>query len=560
MEYLIFALFAAAFLLFLFIQGVLSERKQRKWFMEKLKKQYGQAPEREYKPERFVRIPGYFENHRSDGQIDDITWNDLGMDEIFKRMNYTLSSAGEEYLYYRLRTPETDKERLVHFHRIAEYFGENEEQRIAFQLHMRKLGTMGKYSLYDYLEYMHKLGKRSNVKSYVMIGLLFAGIGLMTVNLTLGILATLGVICYQMFSYYTIRKEIEPYITSLVYMMRLNETADKVQRMKIPVCEEEFREMRKHIKALSRSRQGRFWVFHDEKNSSGGNPIDGILVYIKMIFHTDLILFNRMVGEMNLRREDIDALIGLLGTLECAVSVSLFRASVEESICVPEFKGEVLRLEEGYHPLIEQPVKNSIQAGRSVLLTGSNASGKSTFLKMVAVNVLLAQTIYTVCGKFYQAPFYRLFTSMSLRDDLAGGESYYIVEIKAIKRIMEAVKKNGPKVICFVDEVLRGTNTTERIAASSQILRYFHQENALCFAATHDLELTELLRMDFDNYHFEEEIAGEDIFFNYLLCPGKASTKNAIRLLQLMGYDEQIIANAHKQAEDFENSGIWKLT
>jgi len=181
------------------------------------------------------------------------------------------------------------------------------------------------------------------------------------------------------------------------------------------------------------------------------------------------------------------------------------------------------------------------------------------------LNVVLAQTIYTVCGVEYRAPFYRLYSSMSLRDDLESGESYYIVEIKAIKRIMEEAARvraagDGQKVICFVDEVLRGTNTTERIAASSQILKSFADHDVLCFAATHDLELTELLKNDFDNYHFSEEVSENDILFNYLLQPGKATTKNAIRLLQLMGYEQTIIENANAQAAYFEENGVWKLT
>ncbi len=560
MEYLIFAVFAAAFLLFIFIQGMSQESKERKWFIHKLKKQYGHEPEREYKPERFVRIPGYYENHRCDGQIDDITWNDLGMDDIFKRMNYTLSSTGEEYLYYRLRTPEYEEDKLKHFQEIAEYFDKHEEDRVSFQLQMRKLGTMGKYSLYEYIEYLNKLGIRSNTGEYLMLAAFVASILFMFVNLTWGIIALIGVVCYQMFMYFKIRKEIEAYITSLAYMIRLNEIADKVQKLKIPVCEREFREIRSHLHNLSKSKRGSFWVFHDVKNGSNGNPLDAVLVYVTMIFHVDLIFFNKMLGEMRDKIADIDALAGILGYLETAVCVSLYRASLEGQYCLPEFEGGELFLEEGYHPMIAEPVKNSIHAPRSVLLTGSNASGKSTFLKMVALNVLLAQTVYTVCGDCYKAPMFRLYSSMSLKDDLESGESYYIVEIKAIKRIMEQAVQSSQKVICFVDEVLRGTNTTERIAASSQILKSFAKNEVLCFAATHDLELTELLKNDFDNYHFEEEVSENDILFNYMLRPGKARTKNAIRLLQLMGYDETIIESANKQAQYFEENGVWKLS
>ena len=147
---------------------------------------------------------------------------------------------------------------------------------------------------------------------------------------------------------------------------------------------------------------------------------------------------------------------------------------------------------------------------------------------------------------------------MALRDDLDSGESYYIVEIKALKRILDAASAREGRILCFVDEVLRGTNTIERIAASTQILKSLGSSGILCFAATHDIELTELLQDDFDNYHFEEDVRDGDVFFNYRLKEGKATSRNAIKLLELMGYDKDVIKKATDQAERFTQSGIWQ--
>ena len=131
------------------------------------------------------------------------------------------------------------------------------------------------------------------------------------------------------------------------------------------------------------------------------------------------------------------------------------------------------------------------------------------------------------------------------------------MEIKALKRILDAASEGEP-ILCFVDEVLRGTNTVERIAASTQILKSLGHSGILCFAATHDIELTELLKDYFDNYHFEEDVRDGDVFFNYKLKTGRATTRNAIRLLELMGYDSGVIERASAQAEYFMTSGVWK--
>ena len=194
---------------------------------------------------------------------------------------------------------------------------------------------------------------------------------------------------------------------------------------------------------------------------------------------------------------------------------------------------------------------------KGVLITGSNASGKSTFLKTVAMNAIFAQTIHTCMADSYSAGLYRIMSSMTLRDDLAGGDSYYIVEIKSLKRILNTVKEDGNPVLCFVDEVLRGTNTVERIAASTQILKSLSKSSVLCFAATHDIELTHLLEKCYNNYHFEEEIMDKDVVFHYRLLKGKATTRNAIKLLGVMGYDENIIQEAETLAEKFLEEGSW---
>ena len=123
-----------------------------------------------------------------------------------------------------------------------------------------------------------------------------------------------------------------------------------------------------------------------------------------------------------------------------------------------------------------------------------------------------------------------------------------------------AVRENAaPPVLCFVDEVLRGTNTVERIAASSRILQSLTGKGVLCFAATHDIELTHLLEDTYENYHFEETIEEGDINFNYLLKKGRAQSRNAIRLLQVMGYDSDVIKEAEDMAGRFLETGKWEM-
>lgn len=558
MEFVILTVAVLLLMVILFLREAWLAKKRRAEFRKSLYDNYGKLPTRKYTMENSAHIPGYYQRHKTDGQLDDITWDDLNMDDVFKRMNYTHSATGEEYLYYMLRNVKQEKEGLDHFEGLVEWFANHEDERVNVQFLMSELGDTGKYSLYDYIENLDYLGERSNFKEHLCNALYIPLIFLLPFQLSL---ALIGIVClsiYRMVTYFKEKSEVESYIVSFAYITRLIRTGEAICKLPLSGCEQEISEIKKCLSALHGLNSGFYWVSAIGGPKTGGNPLEILMDYARMMFHVDLIIFNRMLKKLNLNLEQADGLIGSMGALEAAVSVGYFRASLENGWCVPRITEEkAIELTEGYHPLLEQPVKNSIHASRGVLLTGSNASGKSTFLKMVAINAILAQTIHTCTATSYKAPVWAIYSSMALRDDIGSGESYYIVEIKALKRILDA-QKNGERVLCFVDEVLRGTNTVERIAASTQILKSLGEGNVLCFAATHDIELTELLKDEYDNYHFEEEIEDGDISFQYRLLSGKATTRNAIRLLEIMGYSPEVTVQAMKRAELFLESGVWQ--
>ncbi len=559
MDVLLLFIALGLFMVVISVREALQAKRRERIFVESLYHMEEKIPEKDYSLERYARMGSFWKRHFEKGQVDDITWNDLGMDDVFRRMDYTFSASGEEYLYYTLRNTKRTKEELMHLEDVINFFGEQPEKRVKIQYQMKKLGYTGKYSLYEYLEHLDILGERSNRKDIFVNLLYLPFMGLMFVNLSLGILGVVGVILYNIITYFKEKKVIEPYVVSLAYVKRLMAVSEELLKIQVPVCENEWAEMAQHLKKLNGLKKGSFWVFSANTGLTTGNPLDVLLDYLRMIFHIDLMKFNKMLAHLRNHMEDVDALIKVVGYVESAIAIGLFRNSVED-YCIPQFEGDGLTIKETYHPLISEPVKNSVDATKGVLLTGSNASGKSTFLKTVAINAILAQTIHTCCAKEYRAPFYEIYSSMALQDDLGSGESYYIVEIKALKRILDAASEGQERILCFVDEVLRGTNTVERIAASAQILKSLTEnEGMLCFAATHDIELTELLKESYDNYHFEENIIEGDIYFPYTLMTGAAKTRNAIKLLEIMGYDKRVIEQSSAQAEKFIASGVWAL-
>ena len=333
--------------------------------------------------------------------------------------------------------------------------------------------------------------------------------------------------------------------------------AFKIKDMKINVLDNNLKNIAEDLEKVKKIK----------KKSISKNPnsvlsdLNFFSEYANMITLSELITYEKVKETIIKNKEYLKSIYEYVGGVDALISISSFRTSLDyyskpQFLASTKKEDNIINFEELYHPLINNPVSNSLDINKGVLITGSNASGKSTFIKSVAINQILCQSIYTSCSKKYEGTFFNIYTSMALKDDVLNEESYYMVEIKSLKRIIDKCNENMP-CLCFVDEILRGTNTVERIASSSEVLSHLNKSNAICIAATHDIELTYLLEKEYDNYHFEEEITDDDIVFDYKLNKGRAKSRNAIKLLSLIGYEQNIVEKAHEKAENFVKSGKW---
>lgn len=276
-------------------------------------------------------------------------------------------------------------------------------------------------------------------------------------------------------------------------------------------------------------------------------------------FFADLIAFEILKKRIARYHEHFLAVHEAVGQVDASIAIASYRKCLT-AWCEPviDFDSEQpdIFVKGIRHPLMKEPVPNDLITKKSLLITGSNASGKSTYLRSAVLCVLMAQTICTCSCEEYKSSPFRIFTSIALSDDLLAGESYYIAEIKSLKRILDQ-QKTGGFILCALDEVLRGTNTIERIAASTEILKALNQPGTLCLVATHDAELCSLCSDSYQLAHFEETVSDTDICFDYKLKPGPAETRNAIHLLKLMGFDDAIVTSAHSRADNYAKTGKW---
>ena len=536
--------------------AIFENRRRLKYIKLNIINQYGKEIDLDEVMIKMNNVSSYFRNKNEKNTIDNITWNDLNMDDVFKKINNTQCTAGQEVLYDILRKPLYNKEVLIKRDKVIDYFRNNEKERQAIQLILGKLGKSDELYITNCLfneadDSKSKLLKYRLISWLPTLSLLLLLINPMFLALTIG-LAVLNVFISQ-------RSKVKNYDASgFSYMISIINVANKIKNMNIKEIEENVYSIEKNlnnVKHIKRKSVG-------SETKSIMSDMDVFSEYANLIFLKELKTYEKVKNTIIKNKEDLKAIYEYVGMIDALIAIASFRDSLsfytKPILTKSKSKKEnYIEFEKIYHPLIKNPVLNSGNFSRGVLLTGSNASGKSTFIKTVAINAILAQTIYTCFAKEYKSSYFNIYTSMALKDDINSSESYYIVEIKSLKRILDSINNDIP-CLCFVDEILRGTNTVERIASSSEVLKSIENDNTICFAATHDVELTYILEDLFDNYHFEETITDDDIKFDYKLHTGRAETRNAIKLLGFMGYDKDLVARADSRAKMFLENGDWE--
>ncbi|MDQ3277353.1 MAG: MutS family DNA mismatch repair protein [Bacteroidota bacterium] len=196
------------------------------------------------------------------------------------------------------------------------------------------------------------------------------------------------------------------------------------------------------------------------------------------------------------------------------------------------------------HPLIPESSRvnndfNMQGVAKVGLITGSNMAGKSTFLRSLGVNIVLAQVGAPVCAKSFSLSPVQLLSSMRIADNLAENTSTFYAELKKLRTIIERVKRHE-KVFILLDEILRGTNSYDRHTGAAALLKQLIKEKAVAVIATHDVELAGL-QSDYphsvENYHFDVEVEGEELYFDYRLKHGVCKSLNASILMKKIGID-----------------------
>jgi len=232
-----------------------------------------------------------------------------------------------------------------------------------------------------------------------------------------------------------------------------------------------------------------------------------------------------------------------LHELEALIALATFAYLNPAHVFPVITSGAGLKITSAGHPLIvaESKVSNDFalnNVGEAVIITGSNMSGKSSFLRTLGVNLQLAYAGGVVDATDFEAGLFRVFACIRVSDSVVDGFSYFYAEVRRLKALLNALKEDNPYPLFFlIDEIFRGTNNRERLIGSRAYIRALVGGNGMGLISTHDLELVKLAdeMAQITNDHFKEEVIDGRMVFDYRLRSGPSPTTNALKIMQLEG-------------------------
>ncbi|ENH96196.1 DNA mismatch repair protein MutS [Gracilibacillus halophilus YIM-C55.5] len=547
---LVFMLIILVLSLYLIYRSI---KKQKNKILLQIKKEWTKKSfSRKFEPLNSVKSYWNQQSKKNTFVIDDITWNDLSMDQLFTEINFTHTSPGAEKLYSLLRNIQFQNNNVKNEEEFIQLLKNDNTLRENIQL---CLGQMGKKNYSETFRFFYSVNDKYMKHTYLYVFLSLLPIlssFLFLISSKLAII--IFVLCMMLngFIYHIHKREYEYNFDALSYVTTLINCSKKLMKIEHP----SFVTKRKIIKRNLR-KLGNISLLGSFISSNSGNNSELIMDYIRIFFLIDFIAYNRILKKIENNRKEYSCLWHVVSDIDSFLAIAYFRHKYN-NYCIPEFVEDMVFIAEDlYHPLVEKPVPNNITIRNNVLITGSNASGKSTFIKSVAINSILAQTMNTALATKLTLKPSNVLTSMAINDDIISGDSYFIAEIKSLKRIIDAINE-GEACLTFIDEILRGTNTIERISASSSILKWiFYKKNNLSIVASHDIELTEIIDNFFDSYHFSESVNSNSIWFDYKIKSGPSYTKNAIKLLRNVNFPDDIVRTSADLAESFVQNRDW---
>ena len=485
----------------------------------------------------------------TDSQVDGQTWHDLDLYRVFDQLNYTQSSIGAEALYQKMRLIKFQPEASLQ--ELEDFFDHHPDLRLKVQVVMNQLGKKNHNMARSIVANPGKQDSKIYLSLYIFLAclpvfsLFFLPFFKIQAMMVLVASATFNIIFSSIRNWSNKMR-----LDRVSYLVRIFASTEKLSHLAIPKQEA----LKQAVKPFKKTKV----ISGILQSPTGSSDMEIILIYLNFLFLIPQIAQVYIYQQVRTHQKEAQEAINLLGELEVAISLLRHKRDVE-LVCHPYFKKEGGIKGKGiYHPLLTDPVANDVRFEKNMVISGDNASGKSTYLKMVAINCILAQGLGFAYGESLELSYGHVMTSMDVSDDIEVGDSYFITESKTILRMIESLEKSGFHYF-FIDELFKGTNTIERIGSGLGIVSWLSRHDCLYMISSHDIELVAASGAVNDNYHFDSRYVDGKIVFDYQIKQGAAVTKNAVNTLKSLHFPSEITQTSQELIRQYEETGKWSL-
>lgn len=466
--------------------------------------------------------------------LDSQTRKDLSLDSFYEIFNKTKTSYGDQLFYHKINSQNKNIEEIKKMKIDLEFLSKNNVIKSLLEKNLEKIGKQKRGNvindLWDGLNYTPKY---INLIPYWVF---LAPISLILLFIIWGGLALWGVfvlIIVNLIIFKITNININSAAGSMNYLIKTLAASSKIKRNKNFSF---FNNFLVYNKKLNRIRKYNIFL-QDVLGTSiiGDELASAVLDYLRIFLCAELFAYYKIFKYITKYQQDVKNIIDDIGYLDLIINSSNIIKDNETSYPLFQENNGII-FDNLTHPLVNNCKPYKFDVTQSIIITGMNMAGKSTFMKSVAINQILAMSFgFTFSRKFITSN-YIVITSMKIEDDLEKNKSKYYMEAERLLLIQNLLKQN--KLLCLIDEILTGTNTIDRIDASIGILKNFIRYNkSIIFAATHDKDIAENLFPEYSNYYFDGELGNKEIIYDYKIKKGIVSRRNAFQLLEDIGLE-----------------------
>jgi hypothetical protein len=476
--------------------------------------------------------------------VDDRTWIDLEFERLFSSVDSTLTRLGSQCLYHKLRIYRDDPGERENDYAVYQMLRRDTALRERLQLSLWPLRSDSEALTCESLFGDLPANPRSTGLVLLMSVASLLVFTATVLNPALAWLLGAVVFCNLLIVMF-LRHDIHEKFQATGRIGRMISAASRLARVETtaPISQPE---RLRAIFSESKDLHGSFrWFLTNRSN----DLVASLYFWLNLLFLADHVAAALVTRNLRRHRDALAQIFLQVGSLDADVAIASWLQRVPAH-CPPAVTTEqTIEIIDGFHPLLAAPVVNSITLhGQSSLVVGTNMAGKTTFIKMVGTNIILGRTLGVCFAASAVVPRSNVMASIRTEHSIESGKSHFFAELERILSFVQSAERDD-RVVFLIDELFRGTNTPERVAAGKAVLECLGA-HAQVLVTTHDIELQHLLGPSFITCHFIEDPELPEIF-DYRLHPGISTSKNAIKLLEKVGFPPSIVREARRLADAF---------